>query len=138
MSGFHDVAGKGRLVTELSGLIDLFATLSDARTVRVRVIRTRQRPSPHFRVQQEGMRLLCTWVGEGTEWLRQEDVVRMPLERAATPAHRAAMRDGAQVQRLAPFAVAVFKGECWAESAAGGCVYPSVARLRAFASLISG
>src|ERR1700738_3648685 len=62
---FADGLGKIRLVTELSGLVDLFATLADAQTVGVRMTATMQRECPRFHVDRVGLRLLCTWIGEG-------------------------------------------------------------------------
>jgi hypothetical protein len=127
LMGFEDDVGRIRLVTELTSLIDLFATLSDAQTVGVRVTATQRAMCPRFHADHVGLRLLCTWIGEGTEWLAQEDVVREQLghPRAGIQPAPGPMRPGAAVHRMSPFAVGVFKGDLWPGSDGRGAVHRS-------------
>jgi hypothetical protein len=136
LCGFEQSVGKIRLATELTGLVDLLATLTDAQSVGIRMTATRQRECPHFHVDRVGLRLLCTWMGEGTEWLAQEDVVREQL--GHQPGGWAEVRrPGAPLHRMDPFAVGVFKGEGWPGNAGRGAVHrsPAPTAWRVFVSL---
>ncbi len=127
LKGFEPGVGRVRLTTEIAGLIDLFATLSDARVVGVRMMATDGEMCPLFHVDQVGLRLLCTWTGAGTEWLDAADVVREGLGHHTDAARSKAgpMRPGATIQRMAPFAVGVFKGEAWPGNTGRGAVHRS-------------
>lgn len=133
---FADGLGKIRLVTELSGLVDLFATLADAQTVGVRMTATMQRECPRFHVDRVGLRLLCTWVGEGTEWLAHEDVIREQLGHQPD-GWGEVKRPRAKVQRMERFAVGVLKGEGWPGNVGRGAVHrsPAPASWRVFVSV---
>lgn len=136
LCGFEESVGKIRLVTELTGLLDLFTTLTDAGSVGIRMTATRQRECPRFHVDRVGLRLLCTWMGEGTEWLADEDVIREELGHQPG-GWGEVRRPGAPIQRMDPFAVGVFKGEGWPGNAGRGAVHRSAAPTtwRVFVSL---
>ena len=136
LCGFEDCVGKIRLVTELAGLVDLFATLTDAQSVGIRMTATRQRECPRFHVDRVGLRLLCTWLGEGTEWLAHEDVIREQLGHPSGGCCEV-KRPGAAIQHMEPFAVGVFKGEAWPGNAGRGAVHrsPAPSTWRVFVSL---
>jgi hypothetical protein len=133
---FADGLGKIRLVTELSGLVDLFATLADAQRVGVRMTATMQRECPRFHVDRVGLQLLCTWVGEGTEWLAHEDVIRERLGHQLG-GRGEVKKPRAKVHRMQPFAVGALKGEAWPGNVGRGAVHrsPAPASCRVFVSL---
>jgi hypothetical protein len=136
LCGFEESVGRIRLVTELTGLVDLFATLTDAGSVGIRMTATRQRECPRFHVDRVGLRLLCTWMGEGTEWLAHEDVMREQLGHQPGGLGEV-KRPGAPIQRMDPFAVGVFKGDGWPGNAGRGAVHrsPAPTAWRVFVSL---
>ena len=127
LTGFRVDLGRVRWVTELSTLIDLFATLTDSRTVGLRVTATDRATCPRFHSDQVGLRLLCSWLGEGTEWLAEEDVIREPAERPDMSTRFAAgsVRPGGVVRQMRPFAVGVFKGDRWPENQGRGAMHRS-------------
>jgi hypothetical protein len=139
LTGFENGLGRIRFVTELTNLIDLYATLSDSRTVGLRMTATQRAMCPRFHADHVGLRLLCTWIGEGTEWLAQEDVVREHLghPNAGVSPASGAMRPGAVIHRMSPFAVGVFKGDLWPGSNGLGAVHrsPQPTRWRVIMSL---
>lgn len=139
LTGFKADVGRVRWVTELSALTDLFAALTDSRTVGLRVTATDRATCPRFHSDQVGLRLLCSWLGEGTEWLAEEDVIREPAERADTSARFSAgpMRPGGVVRQMRPFAVGVFKGGRWPENQGRGAMHrsPQPIGRRVFVSL---
>jgi Protein of unknown function (DUF1826) len=124
LSVFENGIGRVRLQTELTGLIELFTTLTDARAVGIRLTATQRATCPRFHTDQVGLRLLCTWIGAGTEWLAEEDVMRSPPEPGGYPPE-GPVRPGAQVQQLGRFAVGVFKGETWPGNEGRGAVHRS-------------
>jgi hypothetical protein len=136
LCGFEESVGKIRLVTELAGLVDLFETLTDAQSVGIRMAATRHRECPRFHVDRVGLRLLCTWMGEGTEWLAHEDVIRERLGHQSG-GRGEVKRPGAPVHHMEPFAVGVFKGEAWPGNAGRGAVHrsPAPSTWRVFVSL---
>jgi hypothetical protein len=115
--GFEADVGRVRWETELRALVDLFATLTDANTVGLRMTATNRATCPRFHCDQVGLRLLCAWVGEGTEWLAQGD--------------------GDVVRQMEPFAVGVFKGDLWPGNVGRGAVHrsPQPVGWRVFVSL---
>jgi hypothetical protein len=126
LSGFEESVGRIRLATELAGLVDLFETLTDAQSVGIHMTATRQRECPRFHVDRVGLRLLCTWIGAGTEWLAHEDVIRERLGHHSGGCGEV-QRPGAAIQHMEPFAVGVFKGEGWPGNAGRGAVHRSPA-----------
>ena len=140
LTGFKADVGRVRWVTELSALIDLFATLTDSRTVGLRVTATDTATCPRFHSDQVGLRLLCSWLGEGTEWLAEEDVIREPIERPDMSTRRfpaGPVCPGGVVRQLRPFAVGVFKGDLWPGNQGRGAMHrsPQPIGRRVFASL---
>ena len=142
LSGFKADVGRIRWVTELTALVDLFATLTDSQTVGLRVTATDRAICPRFHSDQVGLRLLCSWLGEGTEWLAEEDVIREPAELSDLSARFTAgpVRPGGVVRQMSPFAVGVFKGELWPENHGRGAKHrsPQPIGRRVFVSLIGG
>jgi hypothetical protein len=124
LRGFEAGLGKIRLMTELTCLVDLLAILTDASSVGVRMIATRDHECPRFHIDRVGMRLLCTWIGEGTEWLAHEDVNRDQLGHQSGK-WAEVRRRGARVRQMKPFAVGLFKGELWPGNAGRGAVHRS-------------
>jgi Protein of unknown function (DUF1826) len=139
LTGFKADVGRVRWATELSALVDLFATLTDSRTVGLRVTATDRATCPRFHSDQVGLRLLCSWLGEGTEWLAEEDVIRGPAERPDMTTRFAAgpVRPGGVVRQMRQFAVGVFKGELWPENRGRGAMHrsPQPIERRVFVSL---
>jgi hypothetical protein len=139
LTGFKADVGGVRWVTELSALIDLFATLTDSRTVGLRVTATDRATCPRFHSDQVGLRLLCSWLGEGTEWLAEEDVISEPAERQDRSTRFAGgpVRPGGVVRQMRPFAVGVFKGELWPGNQGRGAMHrsPQPEGRRVFVSL---
>jgi hypothetical protein len=119
--------------------VDLFATLTDAQTVGLRVTATSRATCPRFHSDQVGLRMLCCWLGEGTEWLAEEDVIRSPAECQDTVKRMPAgpVRPGAVVRHMHPFAVGVFKGDLWPGNQGRGAVHrsPQPTGCRVFVSL---
>src|ERR1700722_9927387 len=133
LTGFEYDLGRVRWETELSTLVDLFATLTDSRTVGVRMPATHKSTCPRFHSDQVGLRLLCTWLGEGTEWMTEEDVIREPAEQSAS----GPIRPGGVIRHMQPFAVGILKGDAWPGNQGRGAIHrsPQPGEPRLFVSL---
>ncbi len=65
LAGFEADVGRIRWATELNDLVELFVTLTDAKTVGLRMTATDRATCPRFHSDQVGLRMLCSWVGAG-------------------------------------------------------------------------
>jgi hypothetical protein len=139
LTGFKADVGRVRWVTELTALIDLFAALTDAQTVGLRVTATAGATCPRFHSDQVSLRMLCCWLGEGTEWLTEEDVLREAIgpQQANIGFVAGPVRHGAVVRQMRSFAVGVFKGDLWPGNEGHGAVHrsPQPEGWRVFVSL---
>jgi Protein of unknown function (DUF1826) len=142
LAGFEEDLGRVRWATELLCLVDIFAALSDTQRVGVRMVATPRCTCPRFRTDTGALRLLCTWVGEGQEWVAREDGAAMAagsmsVSNGSPVAGRA--HSGATVHRMETFAVGVFKGEGWPGNGGRGAVHrsPQPADWRVWVSLDS-
>ena len=98
------------------------STLSTARAFTLRLETLEGEGCRRFHVDRVQLRLLCTYLGPGTEWLAADQV-----DRAALAGHRpneAIVRWG-EPQRLEPFWVAILKGELYPGAAGRGQVHRS-------------
>jgi hypothetical protein len=64
-----DAAGKHALLADISMLVSLYAELLDCHQVGIRLEVLTQAMCPKFHIDRTGIRLLCTYLGPGTEWL---------------------------------------------------------------------
>jgi hypothetical protein len=139
LAGLQADVGRVRWVTELAALVELFTTLTDARTVGLRVTATDRATCPRFHCDQVGLRLLCCWVGEGTEFLAEEDVIRDAVgsRRGSVGFEAGPVRPGGVVRQMRSFAVGVFKGDLWPGNEGHGAVHrsPQPEGWRVFVSL---
>ena len=113
LSDFPEGPQKAHLIDELRGLVDLFSTLADTRTVGVRIVATDTAMCPQFHTDRVSLRLLCTWAGAGTEWVERRDVVSVPQAAGALRLTEMPMRVGAVLNQMQCFDIGVFKGELW-------------------------
>jgi len=129
-------AGPGRswLASDLGALVHLFAGVSGADAVRLRV-EAMTNGCPLFHADRVALRLLCTYVGPGTQWLAPEDADRGQLGvpgRTPATSERAIVRAGAIIHTLPTAWVAITKGDAYPEEPGRGLVHrsPPTAGLR--------
>ncbi len=121
-------ADAAALLDDWRLLIDVYATLTDAPTLGLRLRVLTGAMCPRFHTDRVGLRLICTYAGVGTEWLADGDVRRERL------GHRAdGLPDGdsgtvcGPIRRLPTGALALLKGEAWPGHEGRGCVHRSPA-----------
>lgn len=92
-----DTAASGFLEEDLKLLCEIMTTLLEPDRLGVRLEWLDRPMCPRFHVDQVGIRLVCTYLGSGTEWQTDEDA--------------------GQVSRGA---VALLKGSAWQGNSSGG------------------
>lgn len=113
---------------DVRDLCALFAELTGATRLGVRLVRLHGPMCPRFHTDLVGVRLLSTYHGAGTEWLAAEHVDRRFLGHRSEgrPDERSGLlRPGAVVQRVPALVVALLKGEAWPGQTGCGVVHRS-------------
>ncbi len=117
-----DPRGSPHWVQDIRELATLFQSLAGARPVTLRLETTDGDGCRRFHVDRTRLRLLCTYRGPGTEWLRNEQVDRHAL--AHFKPNEDILRHGAP-GRFEPFWVGVMKGELFPGNAGNALVHRS-------------
>lgn len=128
----HWPAGAGReaLADDLGLLAELLGELLAADHIGLRVEVVSQAMCPRLHVDRVGIRLLCTYRGPGTEWIDDRHIDRRRLGAAAggkPDASSGLLLAGHSIERIAPFSVALLKGNLWQGNDGRGIVHRSPA-----------
>jgi hypothetical protein len=110
------------LVADAAMLARRFAAAASANRVHLRLEALASIGCPLFHADQVGLRLLVTYVGKGTEWVPEHAVDRSAL---GSGDNRAIVPDPRFIRRVAPFTVALFKGEAYPGNRGKGVVHRS-------------
>ena len=116
----RDVAGHAGFVADVVWLVRAFACLVDARRIGLRLRLLDKPMCPRFHVDHVPLRLITTYAGAGSEWLREDG---MPRRRLGDPA--AEPTDPAAIEQLGAGDVALFKGEKWLGNEGAGIIHRS-------------
>jgi hypothetical protein len=123
-----DPAAAAAFTDDVRELAQMFALLTGASRLGLRLVRLDGPMCPRFHTDFVGVRLLTTYSGTGTEWLEHEHVDRRFLghRSGGREDHESGLlRPGAVVQRLPLFAVGLLKGEAWPGNRERGIVHRS-------------
>lgn len=129
------VAARRAFAAELHHLIRRFAAAANPTDVRIKLEVERGDRCRYFHTDRIGLRLLCTYLGPGTEWVPHEFADRSAL---GSGDNAAIVPDLSRVKRLAPFWVGVFKGDLHPGCPGQGCIHrsPSIAHERNAARIL--
>jgi len=116
----RDLAGHAGFVADVAWLARAFACLVDARRIGLRLRLLNKAMCPRFHVDHVPLRLITTYAGAGSEWLREDG---MPRWRLGDPA--AEPTDPAAIEQLGAGDVALFKGEKWLGNEGAGIIHRS-------------
>lgn len=108
VGGLGDGQDAAAWIQDVRHLARLFAWATGARRLHIRLETLRHDACRFFHVDNVRCRLITTYVGPGTQWLHDADVVRGALERGDNEAVR---RAGARIQSLRAGWIGLFKGE---------------------------
>ncbi len=112
---------------DIEALVELYADLTEATELGLRFRNLENAMCPRFHTDKVGIRLICAYVGPGTEWLSDEDADRTALGgRVVVGGEPDPVLCKAGVVRHVPTgAIALLKGEAWPGNEARGVVHRS-------------
>ena len=128
--------GRSVIVRDIEELAALLCRIADTSTARVRFDVISIAQCPRFHVDNVKARLLCTYRGEGTQWLDEADADRAKLGEGSggrSDEESGLIRAQGGIRTLPTFASAVLKGRLWPGNQARGAIHrsPPVARSNA-------
>lgn len=126
------VKGQGRqaLLTDMAQLATVYADLLDCPRIGLRLEVVSQAMCPKFHVDRTGIRMLCTYLGAGTEWLDDRYVNRAALHarhESLEAFHQQLIMHPDAIQQAPAFAIVLLKGSLWQGNTGGGIVHRSPA-----------
>lgn len=114
------LAGGEALVADVAWLVRAYACLLDAKHIGLRLRALDRAMCPRFHVDHVPLRLITSYAGVGSQWLREGVMDRRRLgQPEAEPA------DEALIERAAAGHVLLAKGENWLGNEGGGLIHRS-------------
>jgi len=124
----HDRAARELLAADIAALAKAFGALLDRRHLSASLSVVRQDACRKLHFDAVTLRLLCTYSGPGTEWVRDEDAVRANLGRTDVDfdtANDSVLRRPGALRRCGPGDVIVLKGDAFAGNRGRGAIHRS-------------
>ncbi len=122
LAGYSDIPGQAAFLADVAWLIRAYACLLDARSIGLRLRALDGAMCPRFHVDRVPLRLITSYAGPGSQWLREGAVSRQQLGGPqALPA------ENAVVEQIGCGHVALLKGERWIGNEGRGLVHRSPA-----------
>lgn len=118
-----EMDGAAAWIADVDEVIAMYRCLFEPETVGLRLHVLKGTMCPRFHVDRVPVRLLCTYLGIGTEWLREAQVTR-PDRTGPLPDQSV---DTGDIERLATGAIGLLKGEAWEGNEGRGLVHRSPA-----------
>lgn len=114
---YADVQGYAGFIADVSWLVSAYACLLGAERVGLRLRAMETAMCPRFHVDHVPMRLITTYAGIGSQWLKEGDMDRSSLGQAQA--------DPALTQQIQCGEVALLKGERWIGNQGHGLIHRS-------------
>jgi len=109
-------------LADMTMLAEAFVALTGRRSLEARLDTLTRAMCPRFHVDSNGLRLICTYRGIGTEWLASHQVDRSALRRGESDE---IMLQTTRPQRMPPYWVGIMKGSRFPGNAGSGLVHRS-------------
>jgi hypothetical protein len=119
-SGFSDLEGYKGFIADVSWLVSAFACLLGAKRVGLRLRVLDKAMCPRFHVDHVPVRLITTYCGIGSQWLKEGAMDRRQLGKAEIEP-----QDNALIEQIACGEVALLKGEKWHGNEGFGLIHRS-------------
>ncbi len=116
--GFRDLAGYEGFIADLKWLVSAFACLLGAKRIGLRLRVLDKAMCPRFHVDHVPVRLITTYAGVGSQWLKEGAMDRQQLGQANAEPY-------AQIEQLDSGDVALLKGEKWHGNEGFGLIHRS-------------
>ncbi|TDF39251.1 DUF1826 domain-containing protein [Alteromonadaceae bacterium M269] len=123
-----DANGKELLIEDIYLLSDMLTCLFDCEQVGVRLTPMEQAMCPRFHADNIPVRLVCTYVGNGTQWIPNERVGDLEQNVADSKRHQPLAKrqwHKDDIQQMNAFDVALLKGSAWGHSDHFGAIHRS-------------
>ncbi|MDF0733415.1 DUF1826 domain-containing protein [Pseudomonas entomophila] len=117
LSQAADLHGYEGFVADVAWLVAAYTCLLGARRIGVRLRVLDGAMCPRFHVDHVPLRMLTTYAGAGSEWLKEGRIDRARLQHVPPPVDN--------ISRLAAGEVALLKGEKWLGNEGAGLVHRS-------------
>ena len=119
-AGCRDLEGYDGFIADVAWLVSAFACLLGAKRIGVRLRLLDKAMCPRFHVDHVPVRLITTYAGIGSQWLREGVMDRRQLSQAdAEPSER--------IEQIHCGEVALLKGEKWRGNEGHGLIHRSPA-----------
>lgn len=118
--GCRDLWGYEGFIADVSWLVSAFACLLGAKRIGVRLRLLDKAMCPRLHVDHVPVRLITTYAGIGSQWLREGVMDRRQLSVAS-----AEPKDGPHIQQIHCGEVALLKGEKWHGNEGFGLIHRS-------------
>ena len=119
-AGCRDLEGYDGFIADVAWLVSAFACLLGAKRIGVRLRLLDKAMCPRFHVDHVPVRLITTYAGIGSQWLREGVMDRRQLSQAdAEPSKR--------IEQIHCGEVALLKGEKWRGNEGYGLIHRSPA-----------
>lgn len=121
-------SGKQATIDEIFMLADMLTCLFDSNQVGMRLVTLSSAMCPKFHVDNIPVRLVCTYLGHGTEWLPNESLhnLQYPADTVRLPEQLVAFaQQSGDVQQLKAFDVGLLKGSAWSNSIDNAAIHRS-------------
>lgn len=128
LAGLPEGEGKSAFVEDVHLLAEMLCCLFDCNSFGLRLTPMTQAMCPKFHVDNIQVRLVCTYIGKGTQWLPNSVVNREKLGKgsAGMEDHLSGLYpDNLIIPQLESFDVALLKGEAWHDEGGKGLVHRS-------------
>ena len=119
-SAYADLEGYEGFIADVSWLISAYACLLGAKRVGVRLRVLDKAMCPRFHVDHVPVRLITTYAGIGSQWLREGAIDRSQLGKP-----QAEPSDALNIRQINCGDVALLKGERWVGNEGQGLVHRS-------------
>jgi hypothetical protein len=119
-SGFSDLEGYEGFIADVSWLVSAFACLLGAKRVGLRLRVLDKAMCPRFHVDHVPVRLITTYCGIGSQWLKEGAMDRRQLGKAEIEP-----QDNSLIEQIAGGEVALLKGEKWHGNEGFGLIHRS-------------
>jgi hypothetical protein len=119
-SGFSDLEGYEGFIADVSWLVSAFACLLGAQRIGLRLRVLDKAMCPRFHVDHVPVRLITTYAGIGSQWLKEGAMHRRQLGKP-----EAEPQNDSLIQQIASGEVALLKGEKWRGNEGFGLIHRS-------------
>ncbi len=103
--------GRELFINDMTNLCELFFKLTQSKSIRFQVEIVRTDMCRLFHVDNMRQRLLCTYIGPGTEWLDHSNVYRDGFGKRC---NEKIVKDFEKINKANPFEVLILKGAMYA------------------------